>query len=56
MKYPKGQLTHLALGVLVAINKGYFAVYTQPKEMTLQLASVVCRAGSGYLLGIRYLG
>lgn len=42
IKYPKDQLTHcLASGVFVAINKSYFSVYTQLKEMTLQLASVV---------------
>lgn len=44
MKYPKEQLTHLPL-VFVAINKNHFSIYTQLKEMTFQLASVVCRAG-----------
>lgn len=50
MKYPKDQFTHLALGVFVAINKSCFSLYTQLKEMALQLASVVCGAGSWLLV------
>lgn len=50
LKYPKEQLSHLASGVFVAINKSYFSVYTHLKEMTLQLASVVCRGGFGLLV------
>lgn len=45
MKYSKDQLTHQASGVFVAINKSYFSLYTQLKEMALHLASIVCRAG-----------
>lgn len=40
IKYPKDQLT-LASRVFVAINKSYFSVFAQLKEMTLQLASTM---------------
>ena len=45
IKIPKGSTNSLASGVFVDINKSHFSVYSELKEMTLQLASVVWRGG-----------